>query len=413
MPELLSGMRALVLGGTGLIGSHIVRSLLARGCSVRVLSRSPGPHPALEGVDSEIRVGRIEEPDSVRSALEGVDLLFHAAAPYPSRHFGMGGFVRRAEAQTEALLAICRERVPKELLEFRVKRADLVAIEQAEMAAHVSRSQPERAEEIRARLANPVLAQLAREGRLNASLHPSLEECRRLAGLRRIVYTSSVTTIGRPRGSEPGARADGLARETDRYDLAPDPSPYFECKRRMEAAVVRAANEGLPVVILNPTMVVGAGDAHRTTGRLMIPVAQGRMPFFLPGRMDAIAATDLGEGHVRAAERGRTAQRYILRGEEMEVREFLAMIAREAGQSPPRIAIPMAMAETVSIATELVAWLARARWAAFPAHGLRMLRYSQPVDGSLAAKELGMPRTRVRQAVRAALDWYRSHGMLP
>lgn len=405
-------MRALVLGGTGLIGSHIVRSLRARDCSVRVVSRSAGPHPTLEGIDCEIVRGNIEDVQTVRSALDGVDLVFHAAAPYPSRHFGMADFVRRAEAGTEEILRVCRERVPPELLEFRGKHADRVAIEQAEMAAHIARSQPERAEEVRGHLRDAALARLAEEGRLNASLHPPLESIRETAGLKRVVFTSSVTTIGRPRGNEPGVRGDGRARESDRYDLAPDPSPYFACKRRMEAAVVRAANEGLPAVIVNPTLVVGEGDAHATTGRLVIPVAEGKMPFYLPGRLNAVAASDVGEGHVRAAEVGRTAQRYILGNEEIEVRAFLAMIAEEAGKAPPRIAIPFAVAEPFSLATELAAWIARSGWAAFPTHGLRMLRYAQPLDCSLAVRELGMPQTPVREAVRAALRWYRAAGMI-
>lgn len=410
--EVLSGMSALVLGGTGLIGSHIVRSLRARGCSVRVLSRSAGPHPALDGVSVEIVPGRIEEIDSIRSALEGIDLLFHAAAPYPSRHFGMGGFVRRAESGTEAILEACRERVAPELLEFRVRHSDLVAIEQAEMAAHISRSQPERADAIRANVKDAALAQLAEEGRLNASLHPPLEAIRNLRGLKRIVFTSSVTTIGRPRGSEPGRLPDGLARETDRYDLAPDPSPYFACKRRMEAAVARAANEGLPAIIVNPTLVIGEGDAHRTTGRLMIPVAQGKMPFYLPGRVNAIAAADVGEGHVKAAEKGRTAQRYILGNEEWDLRAFVSMIAEEAGQPGPRIAVPFAVAEPLALATEVVAWITRSPWAAFPVHGLRMLRFAHPLDCSLAFRELEMPRTSVREAARLALAWYFRQGMI-
>ncbi|MBD3161932.1 MAG: NAD(P)H-binding protein, partial [Candidatus Eisenbacteria bacterium] len=79
----LAGLRALVLGGTGLIGSHVVASLLRRGAAVRVMSRSAGDAPALRGLSVEIVTGRIEEIDSVRRALDGMDLLFHCAAPYP------------------------------------------------------------------------------------------------------------------------------------------------------------------------------------------------------------------------------------------------------------------------------------------------------------------------------------------
>ena len=354
----------------------------------------------------------MEDTDSIRSALDGVDLLFHAAAPYPSRHFGMSETVRRAVADMERLIKVCREVAPRELLAYTIRRSQKAAIEQAEMAAHVARSQPERLGELRKSVRDPSLLPLAEEGRLNASLHPSLSECRNLPGLKRIVYSSSVTTIGRPRGTEPGRPFGRLAREGDRYDLAPDPSPYFLCKRLLEASVARAANEGLPAVILNPTLVVDARDAHLTTGRAFLPIARGRMAFYLPGQIDVVAGTDVGEGHVLAALHGRTGQRYILGNEFITLRDFFSMIAEEAGVGRPRIPIPYAVAEPISLATEIVALLSRAPWAVFPTHGLRMLRFAQQVDGSLAVKELGLERTPVRAAVRRAIEWYRREGML-
>lgn len=406
----LTGLKALVLGGTGLIGSHIVRALLARGGTVRVLSRDPQHAPALRGLDVEIVQGSLDRPESIRAALADVDLLFHAAAPYPSRHYGMSEMIRRAEAEMESLLASCREATPPELLAFRPRHAEQVAIEQAEMAAHVLRVQPERSGEIRGSLRDPSLLDLAERGMLNASLHPSLDECRALHGLKRVVYTSSVTTIGMPRGREPGLDRARLARESDRYDLAPDPSPYFALKRILEAAVARAANEGLPAVILNPTLVIDEGDAHLTTGRLFLPILRRRMPFYTPGRVNAIAGRDVGEGHVLAALRGRTGQRYILAHEEMSLRALMAMIAAEGGVPAPWLPVPRAIVEPISLATERIAERIGAEWAAIPAHGIRMVRYTPRVDGSLAARELGLSRTPLREAVRRAVTWYRSEG---
>ncbi len=412
--EELAGLRALVLGGTGLIGSRVVISLLSRGCAVRVMSRrgNDAPAPALRGLDVEIVRGDLADVDSIRRALEEVDLLFHAAAPYPTRHFGMRESVRRAVADMEALLGLCRNATPPALLTYRPRHTDQVAIEQAEMAAHVMRVQPERAGEMRSAVRDPHLLDLAEEGRLNASLHPPLADCRSLPGLKRIVYTSSVTTIGRPRGSEPGGPPQRIANEADRYDLAPDPSPYFACKRQLEASVARAANEGLPAVLVNPTLVVDAGDAHLTTGRLLLPVARGRMPFYLPGSVDVVAGTDVGEGHALAALRGRTGQRYILGHESMSLGRFLALVAQEAGVAGPRIRLPFAIAEPISLVTEGIAIVRRAQWAVFPTHGLKMLRHAQAVDSSLAVRELGMPQTGAGDAVRRALAWYRAEGML-
>lgn len=355
--------------------------------------------------------GSLEDAGAVRRALTGVDLLFHSAAPYPTRHFGMGGMVDRAEEEMASLLTACREATPPDLLAFHPSHIDQVAIEQAEMGAHVLRVQPERRAEIRGGLREPSLLPFAEKGMLNASLHPDLAACRGLRGLKRIVYTSSVTTIGKPRGREPGLTDRRSARESDRYDIAPDPSPYFALKRRLEAAVVRAANEGLPAIIVNPTLVIDKGDAHITTGRLALAVIRGQMPFYLPGRVNVIAGADVGEGHILAATRGRTAQRYILGNEEMSLRMLISMIAEEAGVPRPWIPVPYSLAEPLSLVTEMIAVLADSRWAAFPTHGLRMLRFTQPVDASLAVHELALPQTSVRAAVQRAVAWYRAEGM--
>ncbi len=412
--EVLTGLRALVLGGTGLIGSHIVRSLVARGCEVRVVSRTGAdlPAPALRGLAVEIVRGDIAEPDSIRDALAGVDLLFHAAAPYPTRHFRDGRDNPERRERDRGAPSNLPENVAPELLTYRPRHADQAALEQAEMAAHVARVQPERMDQLRSVVRDPHLLALAAAGKLNASLHPSLGECRSLPGLKRIVYTSSVTTIGRPLGSEPGRPHSLLADESDRYDLAPHPSPYFACKHLMEAAVARAANEGLPVVIVNPTLVVDAGDAHLTTGKT---AARGR------AEADALllAGDDRCDRRDRrrrrallAAIRGRTGHRYILGHERMQLRQFLAIVAEEAGVPPPRVPCPYQLAAAISLVTEWIAYLQGRRWPLFPTHGLRMLRYSSPVDSSLAVNELGLRLTPVRDAVRRALAWYRDEGLL-
>ncbi|MFB3908341.1 MAG: NAD-dependent epimerase/dehydratase family protein [Candidatus Eisenbacteria bacterium] len=413
MSRALDGLRALVLGGTGLIGSHVVRSLIRRGVRVRVLSRTGAPGPSLEGVDVEMVRGSLEHPASVETALDGCDLLFHAAAPYPTRHFGMQGHVDRAVAGMEALLDVARSRVPPELLAYPLRRAEQVALEQAEMGAKIARVQPERLEEIRRAVRDPELLSLAEAGRLNASLHPPLEACRPLAGLKRIVYTSSLTTIGRARGTEPGSPRRRDSREEDFYDLAPDPSPYFACKRLLETIALRAANEGLPLVVVNPTLVVGEGDSHGTTARLILPVARGRVPFYLAGAIQAVAAGDVGEGEVRAAAFGRTGQRYILGGDAIGGRRFLSMIAQAAGRRGPWIPLPWWIVEPFAYATEVIARLRGDVWPALPVHGIKMLREAPLVDPSRSRTELGAPHTPVQEAIRRAVEWFRERGTLP
>ena len=229
------------------------------------------------------------------------------------------------------LLAVAREFVPRELLDPVPGHLAARAVERAEGAANVIRLQPERAEELARAVTNPALLEAALAGRLNASLHPPLAETMHLPGLKRFIYTSSLTTIGRPAGrdrSEPWPR---LADERDRYDLMRASSPYFAMKAEMEAEATRAAVEGMPVIIGNPSLCVDAYDPTPTTGKLLVAVARRRMPVYLPGVMNVVATRDVGEALVNAAVLGRTGQRYILGGENTTARE----IPRAGGADRP------------------------------------------------------------------------------
>ena len=141
------------------------------------------------------------------------------------------------------------------------------------------------------------------------------------AQVGRLVYTSTLTTVGPP--GEPGRLAD----ERDFYLPGSTSSAYFESKWAMEAEAWRAAAQGLPVVIVNPTAVFGPWDVKPTTGEILINVAQGHFPVWLDLQVNIVDARDVGHGLVLAAERGRAGQRYILGGDNLPVREALTMAA--------------------------------------------------------------------------------------
>lgn len=356
--------------------------------------------------------GDLEDLGSVRAALPGCDLLFHCAAPYPRSHFQRERQVERARRSTAELLAVARDFVPQELLDPTPGHLATRAVERAEGAAGAIRLQPERAEELARAVPNPTLLEAALTGRLNASLQPSLAETMHLRGLKRIIYTSSLTTIGRPAGrdrSEPWPR---LANERDRYDLLRASSPYFGMKAEMEAEATRAAVEGMPVVIGNPSLCVDAYDPTPTTGKLLVAIVRRRMPVYLPGVMNVVATRDVGEALVNAAVLGRIGQRYILGGDNTTAREFLGLVARIAGVPPPRVPVPIPLAEAMAYASEVAALLLHRDWAALPVSGVQMMKHSQAFDCSLAHSELQMPSTPIATAVADALHWLRENGYL-
>lgn len=226
--------------------------------------------------------------------------------------------------------------------------------------------------------------------------------------LRRLVYVSSATTIGVPAASGDTPRRP--ARETDTLRVR-DTAPYFAVKFLMEDLARGAAERGLPLVIVNPTFCVDEFDAHRTTAQLMIPLARRQLPAYLPGTLNAVATRDVGRGAVLAAERGRLGERYLLGGENLTTRELLERCARAAGVLPPRHALPFAVAEPVSLVTELIAWLTRTP-PLFPMTGIRMSRHAQAYDITRAREELGYAPTPLDDAIARAYAWYRARGWI-
>jgi len=338
-----SFQRALVLGATGMIGAHAVRACLARGIGVRAFVRpqSEGDllerlRPTASGSDLDITVGDLHDPSSVRRAIDGCDLVLHAAAPYPRRHFGKRRFLADARSGMRNLLAASSE---------------------------------------------------AAGGRL-----------------RRLVYVSSSTAIGLSR--HPGEPA----RESD-LDRAPDDSPYFAVKFMMEDMALEAQRTGLPVVLVHPTLCVDEYDDHRTTARLLVPLAKRQLPAYLKGVLNAVATRDVGEGILLAALRGRLGERYILGGENLATREFLARCARIAGVAAPRLALPLPLAETIAWTTEALAH-ATGGLPLFPLSGIRMSKWSQPFSIEKARAELGYEPTSLDRAIERAYAWYRLRGWL-
>jgi dihydroflavonol-4-reductase len=404
-----SSFTALVLGGSGAIGRHVVDALLRRGARVRVLTRSERPGINLRGLPVELCRGDLAEPASIAPALRGVDVLFHCAAPYPRSHFHRDRQVARAISITQGWLRLARSFVDPQLLRLPAGHLRAMEVEQAQGAALALRHQPERIDELKRSVRSPDLLKEAMAGRLNASLHPPLALVAGVPGLKRVVYVSSVTTVGRPRGNP---REVPGANESDRYDRIVDSSPYFAMKEEMEAAVTRAAVEGMPIVIGNPTFCIDTHDALPTSGRLLIALAKGRMRVYLPGVLNVVATRDVGEALVNAASYGRTGQRYILGGENIEARDFFRTAAAIARVRPPSRAVPLAVAAALAWLSEVVNLLSPRTWPFLPLSGVQMIRHSQSLDTRLAHSELRMPRTPIETAIADAFRWFRDNGYL-
>jgi dihydroflavonol-4-reductase len=224
------------------------------------------------------------------------------------------------------------------------------------------------------------------------------------AGVGRLVYTSTLTTIGPP--AEPGRLAD----ERDFYLPGSTDSAYFECKWAMEAEAWRAIAEGLPVVIVNPTAVFGPWDVKPTTGEILLNVAKGRLPFWLDLDVNVIDARDVGQGQVLAAERGRVGHRYILGGENLALRDALAVTAQEAGVRPPRWRASLGLVGAMVRIAEMLGRLPLIK--PLPLEHFKTLREWRALDTTKAQRELGLKVRPVIETVRDTLAWFREYGYL-
>jgi dihydroflavonol-4-reductase len=225
------------------------------------------------------------------------------------------------------------------------------------------------------------------------------------AGAERVVYTSSVATLG----LVPGGSAD----EETPSSLDDMIGPYKRSKfAAEEVARELARKRGLPVVIVNPSTPVGPGDIKPTpTGRLIVEAARGQMPAFVDTGLNIVHVDDVAEGHLAAAENGRIGERYILGGENMALAEILAEVAQTVGRRPPRLRVPHSVLFPVAVGAELAARIT-GRDPFVTLDGVRMSRKKMYFSSEKASRELGYRSRPAREAIADAVGWFRDNGYL-
>jgi dihydroflavonol-4-reductase len=225
------------------------------------------------------------------------------------------------------------------------------------------------------------------------------------AGVERIVYTSSVATLG-------------LVKEGDADETTPSAygdmiGPYKQSKFAAEQAVKELiAERGLPAVIVNPSTPIGPGDVRPTpTGRLIVEAARGKMPGYVDTGLNLVHVDDVAAGELLAAERGVVGERYILGGENMSLAAILAEVARVAGKRPPLFKVPYAAVLPLAAGAEMVARLTgREPFATLD--GVRMSRKKMYFSSAKATRELGYAPRPAPEAIADAVAWFNANGYL-
>ena len=327
-------MTTLVTGATGFLGSAVARALLDRGEAVRVLVRKQSDRRNIDGLDLELAEGDLNDPQSLRDAVQGCGALYHAAADY------------RLWAKN-----------PDELYKTNVTATRSLLLSAAQ------------------------------------------------AGVTRIVYTSSVATLGR----EPSGRP---ADEQTPVTIDNMTGHYKRSKFLAEEDVKRLVrDEKLPVVIVNPSTIVGPRDIRPTpTGRMVEEAARGKIPAFVDTGLNVVHVDDVAMGHVQAFDHGQIGERYVLGGEDMMLREILEEIAKLVGRSPPRIRLPRAAVLPIAYVAEFAARMRNAKTEPLvTVDGIKMSKTFMFFSSDKAKNAIGYAPRPARVALADAVAWLRTH----
>jgi dihydroflavonol-4-reductase len=339
-------MHILVTGSTGFIGGALCQTLAAQGHRVRAFHRSTSSLKLLEGLAVDHATGDLTQPETILQAMEGIEIVFHAAA-----QLNPNGNPGKAYAIT-----------------VEGTRAVLTAAQ--------------------------------------------------AAGVRRVVHTSSVAALGVPdKGTGRPARKssgtdrgfNGLMDENHTWNYPPTRWIYGYAKYLAELEVQKAVAEGLDAVIVNPSVVFGAGDVYRMTSSLIVASAHKRIPpVSLPGGVNVVAIEDVIAGHLAAMERGRRGERYILGGENICHTELLKMVAQMTGVGGPRLVLPTWLARGLVLVLRLGGASTRLPLGTDEL-GLAGLHFYY--DTSKSRRELDLPEPiSARQALASAYRWFKEQG---
>ncbi|HET8978953.1 MAG TPA: NAD-dependent epimerase/dehydratase family protein [Solirubrobacteraceae bacterium] len=221
-----------------------------------------------------------------------------------------------------------------------------------------------------------------------------LEEALR-AGVQRCVYTSSAAAVGPAAGKQ---ATESSPWTGDRYRIA-----YLDAMHEAELAALRMAARGLPVVVVCPTHVLGAGDPGRSSTKLVLRFLRRQIPAYVEGTLNIVGVQDVASGHLLADERGRVGERYLLGNRNFTMTRLFADLGRLSGVQPPTLKLPVTMALSLAVAAQ------RAGAADLPAPAeVRAASLHWSFSSRKAKRELGWTTSPHEDCLEETIAWYRA-----
>jgi len=239
-----------------------------------------------------------------------------------------------------------------------------------------------------------------------------LLEAARKQGVRRVVYTSSVATMGfRANGHASAHLADRrLTDEDSPVSITAMIGDYKRSKFMAEQVAFDAAKSGIDVVVVNPTTPVGERDVKPTpTGRIVLDFLKRKFPAYVETGLNMVDATECAHGHIQALEKGKRGERYILGGENLTLKQILDRLAAITGLKSPTVKLPYIFAFATGVVDEMVTGRLLRREPRATIDAVRMGRKMMFVSSAKAERDLGWRMVPVDGALRRSVEWFRAN----
>jgi dihydroflavonol-4-reductase len=240
--------------------------------------------------------------------------------------------------------------------------------------------------------------------RANVEGTRALLEASRKNGVRRIVYTSSVATMGFTSDGHP-------ADEDSPVSLESMIGPYKRSKFMAEQVAIEAGRNGMDVVVVNPTTPVGDRDIKPTpTGRIVVDFLKKKFPAYVDTGLNLVDVDECAHGHIAAFEKGKSGERYILGGENLTLKQILDKLGVITGLPSPKIRVPYVMALATGVVDELVTGRLLGKEPRATIDAVRMGRKKMFVTSAKSGRELAWKSGPVDGALGRAVRWFQANG---
>ncbi|MEM0979028.1 MAG: hopanoid-associated sugar epimerase [Cyanobacteria bacterium P01_H01_bin.58] len=236
----------------------------------------------------------------------------------------------------------------------------------------------------------------------------NIMEAAQAVQVERVVHTSTESILKTDKGHVPAMIDESVSLTFD--DMV---GAYCQGKFLAEQEALAAAEKGLPVVVVNPTIPIGPGDRRLTPpSRMILGFLNGDYPAFLNSTLNMVDARDVARGHILAAAKGRSGERYLLGHTNLELKELLQVLHELTGLPMPQRQVPYWLAFSVSVVQEFIADTITHRPPAAPLTGVRLAGSPMRFSHAKARQELGFSGRPVRDSLADAIHWYQKQGLL-